>query len=204
MKKGAVSAIAASAYFAATLASAQNSAVPPAELSKAIAGCHTCHGPEGNSASTTVPRLNGQQAGYIAAQLRNFRNPAKEDPHAINTMWNVAEHTGDEMILALASYYAGQAPTEPRKGSGALAAEGEGLYMRGSSGENIPACQTCHGARGEGTDATPRLAGQHADYLTKELEVLRLSLRESDVMHPKTNLMTDGQIKALVAYLAND
>jgi cytochrome c553 len=196
--------LAAGACIGATLALAQNNAVSPAELSATIANCETCHGPHGNSATPATPRLNGQQAGYIAAQLKNFRNPTMEDPHTINAMWRTATHTGDEMVSALANYFASKPPTPPLSRNSALAAEGQRLYAQGAVAQNLPACMTCHGPHGEGGAAIPRLAGQHAAYLTHAMEVLQMALRESDVMHPKMNNITDDQIKALVAYLANE
>jgi cytochrome c553 len=50
----------------------------------------------------------------------------------------------------------------------------------------------------------PRIAGQHATYLKKQLEAFRSTLRESDVMHANTTNMTDREIEAVVSYLAND
>ena len=68
----------------------------------------------------------------------------------------------------------------------------------------MPPCQTCHGAHGEGNSIIPRIAGQHGDYLKKQLEAFRSTLRESDVMHANTKDMTDTEIEAVVSYLAND
>src|SRR6185312_15689650 len=51
-------------------------------------------------------------------------------------------------------------------------------------------CQSCHGEHAEGNGVFPRLAGQHADYLKKQLEAFRSSLRESDVMHVESKDMT--------------
>jgi cytochrome c553 len=58
--------------------------------------------------------------------------------------------------------------------------------------------------RSEGNSVIPRIAGQHADYLKKQLEAFRSTLRESDVMHANTKDMTDTEIEAVVSYLAND
>ena len=48
--------------------------------------CENCHGPDGNSVSATFPRLNGQQADYIVAQLKGFRGHNRGDPHAMAYM----------------------------------------------------------------------------------------------------------------------
>lgn len=169
----------------------------------ATSTCQNCHGPRGNSLSATFPRLNGQQADYIAAQLNNFRSHSRSDPHARAYMWGMAAQLDDKMIAALAQYYAGQKPTLPQTG-GALAAQGAALFANGAPAQNMPPCQSCHGEHAEGTGVFPRLAGQHADYLRKQLEAFRNSLRESDVMHVESKDMTDSQIEALVSYLGND
>jgi len=169
---------------------------------KVITSCQRCHGPGGDSVSETVPRLNGQQAAYIIARLNDFLDPTREDPHATKTMWGVLSEVDNATFASLAAYYSRQTPTRPA-GSGASADEGRRIYMNGASAQQVPACTGCHGARAEGSGATPRLAGQHADYLKKQLDRLSLAIRESDVMHPSLYRITDDQIKELVSYLAN-
>jgi cytochrome c553 len=165
--------------------------------------CQNCHGVDGNSTSPTFPRLNGQKAEYIEAQLKAFRGHTRADPHAQAYMWGMASQLDDALIAELAKYYAGQVPTDPQAG-GALAAEGKKIFMEGAEKENIPPCPACHGDHGEGNGTTPRLAGQHADYLVKQLEAFRSLSRQNEVMHANTKDMTDSQIVAIVSYLAND
>lgn len=165
--------------------------------------CQACHGDKGNSASPTFPRLNGQQADYIATELKEFRGHTRADPHARAYMWGMAAPLDDALIGELAKYYASQPATLPQSG-GALAAEGKRIFMEGVAAQHIPPCQACHGEHGEGNGTTPRIAGQHADYLMKQLEAFRSLLRDSDVMHANTKEMTDSQIEAIVSYLAND
>ncbi len=204
MKNRSVAFLAACACFAATLAFAEdNSAAKKAAEAKATSTCQDCHGPKGDSVSATFPRLNGQQADYIAAQLKNFRDHSRSDPHAQAYMWGMASQLDDSIIAELAKYYAAQTPTPPQSG-GDLAAEGKKIYMNGAAVQNVPSCAGCHGAHGEGNSIIPRLAGQHADYLKKQLEAFRSTLRENDIMHANTKDMTDSQIEALVSYLAND
>ena len=165
--------------------------------------CQNCHGPDGNSVSSTFPRLNGQQADYIIAQLKAFRDHSRADPHAMAYMWGMASRLDDPTITAIAQYLSGQAPTGAQTG-GALSRQGRQLYVNGDAAHNIPACAACHGANGEGNGPIPRLTGQHADYLRKQLENFRSLLRNNDVMHANTQDMTDSQIEAVVSYLAND
>jgi cytochrome c553 len=172
-----VATLAACGCLVASLAVADDSPAKKAAEAKATATCQDCHGPRGNSTVATFPRLNGQQADYIAAQLKHFRDHSRSDPHAQAYMWGMASQLDDSIIAELGKYYAMQTPTPPQSG-GALA--------------------------GEGVSIMPRLAGQHADYLKKQLEAFRSTLRENDIMHANTKDMTDSQIEALVSYLAND
>ena len=182
---------------------ADQAAVSEAALNKVTTVCQNCHGARGDSVSGTFPRLNGQQAAYIEAQLKNFRSHGRGDPHAVAYMWGMASQLDDPMIADLAKYYAGQKPTAPQTG-GALAAKGKDIFENGVPANGIPPCAACHGANGQGDKDTPRIAGQHAAYLTSQLEAFRALLRENQVMHANTKDMTDSQIEAIVSYLGND
>jgi cytochrome c553 len=118
-------------------------------------------------------------------------------------MWGMTSQLDDTMIAALAKYYASQVPTSPQTG-GALAAEGKKIFESGAPADGVPPCQACHGAHGEGNGIIPRIAGQHAHYLKKQLEAFRSTLRASDIMHANTANMTDSEINAVVSHLAND
>ncbi len=118
--------------------------------------CQNCHGPNGDSTSSTFPRLNGQQAGYIEAQLKKFRDHSRDDPHAMAYMWGMASQLDDNSIVGIANYLASQKPTEPQTG-GSLAAEGKQIYMNGVEAHNIPPCAACHGDHGEGMASFPAL-----------------------------------------------
>lgn len=165
--------------------------------------CQNCHGPGGNSISPTFPRLNGQKADYLAAQLKAFRDHTRADPHAQAYMWGMAATLDDALVGELAKYYASRPATQPQMG-GALAAEGKKIFMDGVEKDHVPPCQACHGEHGEGNGTTPRIAGQHGDYLIKQLEAFRALLRQNEVMHANTKDMTDSEIEAVVSYLAND
>lgn len=206
MKRNLVTGILAGAFLAGGPALSQGAhinAASAAAVSKAATTCQLCHGPAGNSVTATFPRLNGQQADYITAQLKSFRDHKRADPHAVAYMWGMASQLGDDLIAELAKYYAAQPPT-PSQTGGALAAEGKKIYDSGAPADGVPPCQACHGAHGGGNGIVPRIAGQHADYLKKQLEAFRSTLRASDIMHANTVNMTDSEIEAVVSYLAND
>lgn len=67
------------------------------------------------------------------------------------------------------------------------------------------ACQGCHGTRGEGMAAQgyPRLAGQAAGYLAKQLEDFASGRRISPVMTPLAKSLAEQQRRDVAAYYAS-
>lgn len=66
------------------------------------------------------------------------------------------------------------------------------------------ACFTCHGIDGQGdsTGAFPRLAGQSAFYLDKQLQDYAEGSRPNDVMSPIAEALSDEDIRDVAAYYA--
>ena len=116
-------------------------------------------------------------------------------------MGRIVQKINNSLYAALAAYYSRQAPMNS-DGTGTLANEGQKIYTNGASAQGVPACIACHGVHAEGNGRIPRLAGQHAVYLTNQMSRLSLALRYSDVMHPSLYNIREHQIEALVAYLA--
>ncbi len=74
--------------------------------SEGIAACASCHGPNGAGLPSQYPRLSGQHAEYVVAQLKAFRSGARaNDVNA--TMRGVAGRLSDREIDAVADYIAG-------------------------------------------------------------------------------------------------
>ena len=78
--------------------------------------CATCHGPRGDSTSPAFPRLAGQQAAYIEAQLVGFHDRTRGDPGAQAYMWGMASQLSNQDIKQLATYYAAQRPVHGTPG----------------------------------------------------------------------------------------
>ena len=189
-------------FWLSGLAAAADPGTSPAEA-KVLAVCQACHGPVGDSETPAYPRLNGQQAGYIAEQLKRFRDRKRDDTHARAFMWGTARGFDESLMTGLGAYFARQKPTPPQTG-GALAAEGEKLFANGDQTRGLLACQQCHGKAGEGSGVMPRVAGQHSAYLRMMLGVFRSGLRRNAMMSAAAKSLTDHQIEALSSYLAND
>jgi cytochrome c553 len=188
--------------YIASSAMAQNSSPGAVEQSKVLKSCQSCHGPDGDSKVTTTPRLNGQQAGYIVDRLKKLSDVSQSNPHTKLAMFKELSVESGSSRLAIANYFASRPPTSPEPG--ARSAEGKLIFEKGSATENVIACTLCHGPKGEGHDATPRIAGQHADYLKSQLRLFNMKFREHVLMNPNTKTMTENTMDALTSYLAND
>jgi cytochrome c553 len=74
--------------------------------SKGVAACASCHGPNGAGMPAQYPRLSGQHAEYLEAQLKAFRSGERaNDPNG--SMRGVADKLSDREIQAAADYIAG-------------------------------------------------------------------------------------------------
>jgi cytochrome c553 len=168
----------------------------------AMTVCGTCHGPNGNSTQPKFPRLARQNANYLTAQLKAFRSQSRGDPDAIGYMWGMASELDDATIAALASYYAAQ-PAEPsaRAGDAAQIARGREIFENGIASEGVPACSACHGRDAHGLQDFPRLAGQHAQYVLKQLASFQSNMRNVAIMHGVAQNLRLPEMEAVAAFL---
>jgi cytochrome c553 len=181
-------------------------AVAPTDAQKAttqktIETCAACHGLNGRSISPTFPNLAAQTAPYIELQLHAFKDQTRADPDAQAYMWGMAAQLDDSSITGLATYFSKQTPMAGRSGNAALIVQGKQLFTEGVPSRQIPPCASCHGAKAEGNGPFPRLAGQHAPYLLKQLLVIQSVLRTAPVMHGVIKDLNKDQMQAVVAYL---
>lgn len=177
------------------LASAAKSPEAPAVVK---AKCSVCHGDAGETAGEDFPRLSGQHEAYLAKQLQDFRAGKRT-----GLMVRQAKGLSDADIAAIAAYYAAQPVPPPATPPSEKAAAGRALYVNGKSGAT-PACMVCHGEAARGTPQLPRLAGQHADYLERQLKDFNLRKRTNDnaVMHEVAESLTPAEMRAVAEYLA--
>lgn len=163
--------------------------------------CSTCHGPEGRSAYPLYPNLAGQQPAYLEAQLRSFRSKTRADEEAHTYMWSVASTLNDNIILALAEFYSTKVLGPGKSGDASVIAAGEALFRKGDASRGLPPCAACHGAKAEGLSIFPRLAGQQGQYLSRQLTMMQLKLRDSPVMHGVIKDLSSDEIFSLATYL---
>lgn len=162
--------------------------VSAAEAPAAAQTCVACHGEKGVSTNPEWPNLAGQKAGYLAVQLKSFRDGTRKNP----AMAPFVDNLSDQDIEALAAYYASQDAEISASGDNALAAEGEHLSAY---------CKACHGMRGQSINTEwPNLAGQHGPYLKKQLHAFKSGERVNARMQPVVQRMGDQEFAALAAY----
>jgi cytochrome c553 len=147
--------------------------------------------------------IAGQQESYIEVQLKAFRAQNRRDPEAHEYMWGITSSWlyNDQIVTGVAGYFSSQTPAPGKPGDPALVATGKQLYEKGSPDRGIPACAGCHGVNAEGLSVFPRLAGQHAQYLVRQMQMLRVRLRNSPIMHGVVRDLSDNEMIAVATYL---
>jgi cytochrome c553 len=166
--------------------------------------CSNCHGPTGNSVSPNFPNLAQQPEAYLAAQLHEFKAHSREDPAGSEYMWGLSHNLTDKQIQELAAHFAAEKLESQRiEGRPDRIAAGKVIFTDGLPAQSIPACASCHGPDGMGNAAFPRIAGQHVDYLTKQLKVFqRTDQRPAGVvMKTVAHQLTRENIENVSAYL---
>ena len=168
----------------------------------AVQVCSACHGPGGINTNPMFPNLAAQQQEYIENQLKAFRAHQRSEPDAQHYMWGPSTRVIDEQLIsAMARYFASQPAPEGVPGDPALIAKGKELFQKGSVAHQIPACASCHGPEGKGNGMFPRLAGQHKEYVLKQLRLIQSAVREAPVMHGIVEHLDADDMQALATYL---
>ena len=168
---------------------------------KAVELCSACHGPFGVSTSPEFPILAAQRRGYLETQLETLRDKSRAEKTAHDFMWGIASGLDNATIDAIARYYAAQPAAPGRIGNPALIAKGKQIYEKGDPERYMLACATCHGTDAEGVRDFPRLAGQHAKYVAKQLQYIQQTMRRSPVMHGMISNLAPDDIDAVAMYV---
>jgi len=156
--------------------------------------CVACHGPGGNSTQSTFPILAGQTSRYLYLQLRDFQEGRRSDP-AMSPM--VKDLTRDEM-RELADYFAAQKPAPQTFRSDPTKVE----LGRAKAEETL--CTMCHLGGFAGQNEIPRVAGQHYEYVVKQLRDFKDKRRTNDAgnMTSVSRTLSDADIENLGHFLA--
>lgn len=170
---------------------------------KKVAMCIGCHGIVGYQASFPeihrVPMISGQNAKYIVAALQGYAKGDRKHP----TMRGIATSMTEQDMADVAAFYEQQAkrPAAPESVPAAPANVAE-LLTKG-------ACVSCHGANfSKPIDPSyPKIAGQHADYLTVALKAYKTERnnnvgRANGVMAGQVKQFSNAELKAIASYIA--
>jgi cytochrome c553 len=160
--------------------------------------CAGCHGAKGEGASDgTVPAIAGQSYTVLAKQIVDIRAGVRSDLRM--------EHSVDrkhlpfsQPIADVAQYIAGLPPAPPKPAP-------EGVNTAGGAAAYEKTCARCHGRLGEGKEDTlaPRLAGQHYNYILKQLDAAPKGDRPTMVRSHASlqEALTRRELEGIAGYL---
>ncbi|MBU8536591.1 c-type cytochrome [Falsiroseomonas tokyonensis] len=94
------------------------SAIGSAE--RGVQACQNCHGPGGIGLWPNYPRLAGQPADYLAAQLRAWKQGERPGDEPYNFMANIAARLTEDDIRAVSLYFASVRTVPRQAGTGVL------------------------------------------------------------------------------------
>lgn len=167
----------------------------PAAGKRKAAACSACHGADGNSAIGQFPVLAGQTARYLYLQLKDFKEGRRNEPSMQPT---VAKLSRDDM-LDLAEYFAVQKPRP-------IAFKADAARVaRGKKKADEVLCTMCHLGGMKGQNEIPRVAGQHPEYVVKQLKAFKARTRTNDAgsMTSVAQTITEQDIEDLAHYISS-
>jgi cytochrome c553 len=182
-------------------ASSSRAADDKARAEEIVQGkCFICHGADGESSSPVFPRLAGQHSRYIERQLADY----KSGKRASSAMKPMVEDLSPADFKALGAYFESRKPQAHKVDDPELAQVGRFVFLRGNPYSGVAACAGCHGAKGDGTETLPRLAGQHALYTENQLRAFNKRERTNDnaVMHSIASKLSELELKSVAAYIS--
>ena len=166
----------------------KGNAVHGKAISYTCLGCHGVDGYRNAYPNYSVPKLVGQHPEYIIAALQEY----KGDQRSHLTMHSQASELSDQDMADIAAYFSGtvlQAAPAPANAPPAPAA--------------AAVCAACHGATGVSVIANyPILAGQHADYLKREIAEYKDGGRKNPIMVGMAATIKDSDVEALADYFS--
>ncbi|WP_114639455.1 c-type cytochrome [Polynucleobacter necessarius] len=170
------------------------------DATRGVTACIICHGPKGQSAVGTWPKLSAQHAAYTAKQLKNF----KEGTRANAVMMGMAATLTEQDMINIAAFLSKQAVSQGVAQNKDTIELGQSIYRGGIASKGVPACAACHSPNGAGIPAQyPRLGGQWADYSYAQLVAFSNGTRKNGpMMTTIASKMSDSEMKAVADYMA--
>jgi cytochrome c553 len=170
------------------------------DATRGVVACITCHGPKGQSAVGSWPKLSAQHAAYTAKQLRNY----KDGTRANAVMMGMSAALTEQDMNNIAAFLVKQEPSLGVAQSKDTIALGQSIYRGGIAAKGVPACAGCHSPTGVGIPSQyPRLGGQWAEYSNAQLLAFREGTRKnSSQMTTISSKLSDQEMKAVSDYIA--
>ena len=157
--------------------------------------CSACHGADGNSAIAQFPVLAGQTARYIYLQLKDFKEGRRSEP----AMAPFVAKLSSLDMLDLAEYFAARKPKPVVfKADAARVARGR------KKAEEV-LCTMCHLGGFSGQNEIPRVAGEHPEYVIKQLKAFKARTRTNDAgsMTSVAQTISEQDIEDLAHYISS-
>jgi len=151
--------------------------------------CLGCHGPDGNSQNPQYPNLAGQRALYIESQIKSFQSGQRNSP----VMQGMVSKLSQQDIKNISAYFS-RLTTKSAGGDPLLAKKGQ---------SKVALCLGCHGSSAQGRGGFPKLAGQHPEYLEKQLLNFKNRSRKGGPMNGISASLSEQDIKEIAAYLGS-
>jgi cytochrome c553 len=166
-----------------------------AETPKIAQTCVACHGSEGNSTVGIFPILAGQTARYLYLELKDYKEGRRKDP----VMSPIAESLSKEDMMSLAEYFSAQKPKPLAYSPDSRKVE----LGRKKADETL--CAMCHLGGFSGQNEIPRVAGQHREYVIKQLKDFKTRRRTNDAgnMTSVAQTLSDQDIENLADFIAS-
>jgi cytochrome c553 len=157
--------------------------------------CVACHGPNGHSADPLFPILAGQTARYLYLQLKDFKEGRRTEP----LMDPFIAGLSREETFDLAAFFAAQKPRP-----NAFKAD-PARVLRGKAKADEVLCTMCHLGGFIGQNEIPRVAGQHYEYVVKQLRAFKTGKRTNDAgnMASVAKTLSERDIEDLAHYLGS-
>jgi cytochrome c553 len=170
------------------------------DASRGVTACITCHGPKGQSAVGSWPKLSAQHAAYTAKQLKNFKEGTRANP----IMMGMSATLTEQDMQNIAAYLVKQPVSLGVAQDKASIALGQSIYRGGIAAKGVPACAACHGPNGAGIPSQyPRLGGQWAEYTNAQLLAFREGVRKNNSqMTAIATKLSDQEMKAVSDYMS--
>jgi cytochrome c553 len=157
-------------------------------ISYTCLGCHGVDGYRNAYPNYSVPKLVGQHPEYLIAALQEYRG----DQRSHLTMHAQASELSDQDMADIAVYFAGTVLKPEAAPATAPAAPAA-----------VAVCAACHGATGVSVVPNyPNLAGQHVDYLRREIAEYKDGGRKNAIMAGMAATIKDSDVDALAEYFS--